>query len=98
MSIPKDLTTIEKALTLAYKLGGWGILGLCLVFALKYVWDERTASNSELIKELRVGKEQTLEIISQNADALDKSAEAQTQVARAVEQLTQEVRRNNQHN
>jgi hypothetical protein len=89
----RGLTTVEKILNVAYKLGGWGVLAIVATLALKYVWDERTASNADLIKELRDGKVQTLQIISQNADALEKSADSQKQVARAVEQLTLEVRR-----
>jgi hypothetical protein len=90
---------IEKIIMLLYRLGGLVVLVIALSVALKYVWDERTAKDTELIKELRDGKYQTLQIIGQNANALEKSAESQTQVARAVEQLTSEVRRQqNSHN
>jgi hypothetical protein len=86
---------VEKIIMLLYRLGGLVVLVIALGIALKYVWDERATTNTELIKELREGKQQTLQIIAQNADALDKSAEAQIQVARAVDQLTTEVRRQN---
>lgn len=78
---------------LAYKLGGWGVLSLALLVALRYVWDERAATSKVLIAELQNGKQAQIEVISQNSLALQKSAEAQQQVAKAVEQLTAEVRR-----
>lgn len=78
---------------LAYKLGGWGVLSLALLVALRYVWDERATTSQVLIAELRDGKQAQLEVITQNSLALQKSAESQQQVARAVEQLTAEVRR-----
>ncbi|GAT33305.1 hypothetical protein TSACC_21718 [Terrimicrobium sacchariphilum] len=78
---------------MAYKLGGWGVLALSLLVALRYVWDERALTSQALISELREGKQAQIEVISQNSLALQKSAEAQQQVAKAVEQLTAEVRR-----
>lgn len=85
---------IAGMLVLAHKLGGWVILAIAASFALKYVWDERVSSNQELIKELRSGKDQTLMVISQNAQALQKSSDSQEKVATAIEALTIEVRRN----
>jgi len=83
----------SNIILLLYKLGGWGVLSLALLVALRYVWDERASTNQALISELRDGKAATLAIVSQNSEAMQKTAEAQQQVARAVEQLTAEVRR-----
>jgi len=87
---------IAQLFLIIYKLGGWAVLAIVATIALKYVWDERASTNADLIKELRDGKRETMQIISQNATALTATATSQDKVATAVEQLTQEVRRNNQ--
>lgn len=93
-SIEKPNDRFGEILYIAYKLGGWGVLAIVATFALKYIWDERTLVNRELISELRDGKSQTIKIIAQNTEALGQSSKTQEQVARAVEQLTEETRRN----